>query len=482
MSLKNAELITENTRKFYNDKIENYKKFREKNKYYHNYVLNLLKFLIPEEKKILDVGCGLGDFLNALKPSSGYGIDISDKMIEEASKKFQDYNFEVKDIQNEEINEKFDYILLNNTIGDLEDVWKCFRNLKKNCSESTRVVIVYYNYLWEPVLKLAEKIGLKIKQPHQNWLNDKDISNLLYLNGFEVVKYGYDCIFPYKIPFISNGINKIFSNLPFLHRLGLITYVVAKPCYEPNIPFNEYSVSVLVPAKNEVDFIEEAVERIPNMGKHTEIVFVDGDSTDGTKEKIIEMIEKEKGNKDIKLVEQAGGIGKGDAVRKGFAASSGDVLMILDSDLTVPPEDLIKFYKALEEGKGEFINGSRLVYQMENQAMRTLNLIGNKFFALVFTFLLGQRIKDTLCGTKVLKKKDYDEIAAQRDYFGEFDPFGDFDLLFGAAKNNLKIVEMPIRYRNRKYGDTKISRFRHGLLLFKMSFIGFLKFKLRIKD
>lgn len=471
--------ITEKVKDFYNNNIDNYKKFRKKNIYYHNYIKNLLKFLVPERKKILDIGCGFGDFLNELKPTFGLGIDIADKMIEENKKKYPELKFEVLDIQNEIIEDKFDYILLVNTIGDLEDIWKCFRNLKNNCNHSTRLVIIHFSYLWEPILRFGERIGLKITQPPQNWLNFNDISNLLYLNGFEVVKQGYECIFPFHIPVISEVINKIFSNLPFFHRLGLISYAVAKPQVELDRPANEYSVSVIIPVKNEKDYIEEAVTRTPNMGLHTEIIFVDGHSTDGTKEKIQEIIELEKGNKDIKFIEQKGK-GKGEAVRTGFDYAAGDVLMILDCDLTVPPEDLFKFYKALEEGKGEFVNGSRLVYPMEEEAMRTLNLIGNKFFALSFTFLLGLKIKDTLCGTKVLKKSDYNEIAVQRGYFGEFDPFGDFDLLFGAAKNNLKIIELPVRYKKRVYGETKISRFSHGFLLLKMVLFGFLKFKLRM--
>jgi glycosyltransferase involved in cell wall biosynthesis len=180
----------------------------------------------------------------------------------------------------------------------------------------------------------------------------------------------------------------------------------------------------------------------------------------------------------ITLLHQGDGIGKGDAVRKGFAAATGDVLMILDADLTVPPEDLPKFFEALTSGKGEFINGTRLVYPMERQAMRTLNHLGNKFFSLAFTWLLEQRFRDTLCGTKVLFRRDYERIAANRHYFGDFDPFGDFDLIFGASRLNLRIVEVPVRYRERTYGVTNISRFRHGWLLLRMCLVAFRKLKL----
>lgn len=177
-----------------------------------------------------------------------------------------------------------------------------------------------------------------------------------------------------------------------------------------------------------------------------------------------------------RLLKQAG-VGKGDAVRTGFSHASGDMLMILDGDMTVPPEDLPRFYEALCSGKGEFINGVRLVYPMEKEAMRFLNLVGNKFFSLAFTWLLGQPIKDTLCGTKVLWKEDYERIAQKRSCFGDFDPFGDFDLLFGAAKLNLKIMEMPVRYRERTYGSTNISRWRHGWMLLKMVFFALRRIK-----
>ena len=234
----------------------------------------------------------------------------------------------------------------------------------------------------------------------------------------------------------------------------------------------------MCPCRNEKGNIREAVARTPVMGAGTELIFVDGSSNDGTVEEIEAVMREYKGPLELKLVHQGDGKGKGDAVRKGYAAASYPVLMILDSDLTVPPEDLPKFYRALVAGKGEFINGVRLVYPMEGEAMRFLNLLGNKFFSLALSWLLEQPIKDSLCGTKVLYREAYDRIADNRSFFGDFDPFGDFDLLFGAARLNLKIVDLPVRYRARTYGDTKISRFSHGWLLLKMTAFGFKKLRL----
>ena len=214
---------------------------------------------------------------------------------------------------------------------------------------------------------------------------------------------------------------------------------------------------------------------MPVFGLRQEFIFVEGDSSDGTYEEILRIKDKYK-DSNILAIKQSGK-GKSNAVREGFDKATGEVLMILDADLTVSPEDLPKFYEALQSNRGEFINGCRLVYQLQDQSMRFLNLLANKFFASVFTFLLGQRLKDTLCGTKVLSKSDYEKIKRNRDYFGDFDPFGDFDLLFGASKLNIKIVEVPVRYHRREYGKTQIKRFSHGWLLLKMSVLAAKKMK-----
>jgi len=450
--------------------------WRKRNWYYHKELEKFFSFIIPKDKSVLEIGCGTGDLVAKLKPKIGVGIDISEEMIKIAKQKYPQYEFIVDDVENLNINQKFDYVIMSDLIGHMSDVWLAFRNLKKVTTPSTRVVITYYNYLWQPILTLAESLKLKMKQPYQNWLSLDDIANLLYLNHYEVIKKGSRFLFPAYIPFISGLINKYIAKIPLLRRLCLVGFIIARESGS-QIEKKDYPCSVIVPCKNEVGNVENLVHRVPVMGKETEIIFVDGNSTDGTVEKIKEMIEKYK-EKNIELIHQGDGIGKADAVRKGFDKATGEILMILDADLTVPPEDLPKFYLALSEGKGEFINGSRLVYPLEKEAMRTLNILGNKIFSLLFTWILEQRIKDTLCGTKALFKKDYERIKEGRKFFGEFDPFGDFDLLFGAAKQNLKIVELPVRYKEREYGRTKISRFKHGLLLLKMSFIAFKKFKL----
>ena len=235
-------------------------------------------------------------------------------------------------------------------------------------------------------------------------------------------------------------------------------------------------MSVIIPARNEAGNIDAAIERIPMMGAKTEIIFIEGNSKDDTWARIQAGVKKH-AELNIKALQQSG-TGKGNAVREAFAAATGDILMILDADLTVPPEELPKFYQALVSGRTEFANGVRLVYPMDERAMRFLNMCANKFFSLAFTWVLGQPVKDTLCGTKVLFRRDYLRIAANRKVFGDFDPFGDFDLLFGARKLNLKISDIPIRYRERTYGETNIHRWTHGMLLLRMLGFSLLRLKM----
>lgn len=451
-------------RDYFNSIAGERKKWKKRNAFYNRSLEKYFKFIIPEGNRVLEVGCGTGELLNAVKPSYGVGIDFSQKMVEIACENFPHLHFQADDIEDLRLDEKFDYIILSDLTMSLWDVQAAFANLGKLCHSRTRVVISNYNYLWEPLLKLAEKLGLKQRQPNQNWLSVSDVNNLLRLEGFEIIKADHKLQIPFYIPLLNTVFNRFFANLPLFQRLDLVNLIVARPVAAD--AHKEYSVSIIVPARNEKGNIENAIKRLPDFGVSQEFVFVEGHSSDGTFEEMLRVQEFYK-DKNIKVFVQSGK-GKGNAVREGFEAATGDILFILDADLTTPPEEMPKFYEALKNNRGEFINGCRLVYPMEKQAMRLLNLIANKSFGVLFSYLLGQRLKDTLCGTKVLFKSDYEIIKQNRSYFGDFDPFGDFDLLFGAAKLNLKMVEIIVRYKDREYGSTQISRFKHGWLLIKM--------------
>lgn len=450
--------------------------FRSRNRYYYHLLLQCLRFHIPPGRRVLEAGCGDGYVLRRLEPSRGLGCDLSAGMIEKArcdAEPGEIIDFVQADIEDTDFCEKFDFVLLSDLLGDLLDIQRALDNVRTACTEATRVVISYHSIVWEPFLQVAQRLGWKMPQQHHNWLSPSDVTNFANLCGFEMVHLERHILLPVKIPLLSPLFNRFFAHLPLINRLCLLNVGILRKVAKP--PEKALSTTIVIPCRNERGNIRQAVSRLPQFGTAQEIIFVEGHSTDGTPEEIEKVI-AENPDKNIKLFTQAGK-GKGDAVRHGFSKAAGEALMILDADLTVVPEDLPKFYQVLASGRAEFVNGSRLVYPLEKEAMRFLNMLGNKFFSMALSWLLSQRLKDTLCGTKALLKSDYEKIAAGRHYFGDFDPFGDFDLLFGAAKINLKIMEIPIRYRDRAYGATNISRFKHGLLLLRMTIFAMRKFK-----
>lgn len=458
----------------------NFPSFRESywSKLYHQTLKDFVKFYVEEGRDVLALGKLAGELLKTVKPARGVGVDSDSLIIKKLAQKYKSFTFKQFDIEQNTFDDKFDYIFAIDVISDLADVQKTLSYLNNLTYSHTRLIFNYHNFLWEPILKLAAFLGLIQKRIDQNWLSPQDVKNLLYLTGFEIVKEEQFLLLPIYIPFVTAFLNKILASLPLIRNFCLINFVVARP--KPVSFSKQYTVSVIVPVRNEEKNILGVIKRMPEMGTHCEIIFVEGGSKDKTREEIFAQIKNFEGQKDISFVPQDKGGGKANAVRLGFAEAKGEILAILDGDLTVAPEDLPKFYEAIASGKGEFINGSRLVYKLEKDSMRLLNIFGNKFFSFLFTWLLAQPIKDTLCGTKVLFAKDYKRIKKQRKFFGDFDPFGDFDLLFGASKLALKILEIPIRYKARTYGSTNINRFEHGWLLLKMSFLALKKFKFAI--
>ncbi len=448
--------------------------YRKRFGYYYEEISRYCGYFIHAGASVLEVGCGTGELLNDVPGSRKVGIDFSPGMVAEAKKQFPHLEFRVMDAESIDLDERFDVILISNLAGYLDDVQKMLAGLHRVCHERTKIILTYHNHVWEPWLGLAEKLGIKARSPTQNWLSRRDIENLLFLAGFKAYKSIQRMLIPFRIPFVSGFLNRHVGTLPGIRHFALNEYVFARP--DRGETRAECSVSVVVPARNESGNIENAVKRLPAMGKGVELIFVEGNSTDDTWATIQRVAEQYRETHRI-ITAQQEGKGKGDAVRKGFALATGDILMILDADLTVIPEVLPRFYEALRNGRGDFIMGSRLVYPMENEAMRFLNMLGNRFFSMVFSWLLDQPIKDTLCGTKVLFRTDYERLVANRAFFGEFDPFGDYDLIFGAFKLNLKIVEIPIRYQARTYGETNISRFRHGLVLLHMCLFAARKIK-----
>ncbi len=380
-------------------------------------------------------------------------------------KKLTSKHYETIDDISEMKNQEYEYLILNGTLHYEADIQLFLENIYDKIPATTRLIITYYSALWSPFVKLASLFGLRKKTKNTNWITHQDLDNFALLTNFEIVQKQVRVLCPVFIPILSYILNRWVLPLPFFRNFGLVNIAVLRPKYKN--PLANASVSVVVAARNEAGNIEDIVKRLPKMGKNDELIFVEGGSSDNTWDEILRIQEKYKDTLTIKLAKQDGK-GKGDAVRKGFNMAEQDILMILDADMTVPPEDLPKFYHSIKNDLGEFINGTRLVYPMEKEAMRFFNLIGNKFFAAAFSYTLSQPLKDTLCGTKVLSRQNYQKLAANRNYFGDFDPFGDFDLLFGASRLGLKIVELPITYKARTYGSTNIERWKHGVILLQM--------------
>lgn len=443
--------------------------------YYRRRLKEIFRSIIPPGQRVLELGCGNGDLLHALEPSQGVGIDFSDDMLQAAHSRYPDLHFLQADAHTFQLDGKFDYIVLSDLINDLWDVQAVLDNLRHVCTSHTRLVINYYSRLWQIPMDIARRLKLAKPVLTQNWFTPHDVESILKLSDCEVIRSTSEIICPVYIPLVTGLLNRFVGKLWPFRIASLTNVIVARPLLARENSGSKTTVSVVVAARNEAGNVPEIFRRVPQLADGTELIFVEGGSSDNTYEAIQQEMTKYP-ELDCKLFRQTG-TGKGDAVRLGFEKATGDILMILDADLTVLPEVLPRFVEALISGKGEFINGVRLVYPMQKRAMRFFNLLGNKFFSMAFSWMLGQQIKDTLCGTKVLRKDRYELICANRAYFGDFDPFGDFDLIFGSARLNLKMIDLPVRYQERTYGTTNIQRWKHGVLLLKMFLFGTKKIK-----
>lgn len=428
---------------------------------------------IAEGERVLELGCGAGDLLAALRPARGLGIDFSAAMIEKARARHgaqPGLEFRVLDVDAAEWDEPFDHIILDYLTGYLPDIQRVLERLRAAAHPRTRLHITSLNTPWRGPLRVATAVGAVMPQPPSAWLAHSDLINLLELAGWNVVRFERLQLLPFNVPLLSGFFNRTLVRLPFFRHFGITLALTARPRTAPRLE-GEISCSVIVPARNESGNIRAALERIPVLGRRTEVIFVEGHSKDDTWATIQRECAAYRGPHEVRFLQQPGK-GKWDAVHAGFAIARGDVLVIQDADLTAPPEELPKFFAAITSGTAEFANGSRLVYPMEDRAMRFLNFLGNKFFALSLSFVLGQPVKDSLCGTKMLLRSDYERVLRRIAPFGNFDPFGDFNLLFGSSLLDLHIRDVPVRYKDRTYGETNISRFRHGALLFRMTWFG----------
>lgn len=434
--MEQAARLKSPAEKFFNS----YARYR----YYYNFLERLYAYTIPQGQKVLHIGCADGFILRAIKPS--YAVGIDDNSFGSV--------FNSIDAAPEAI---FDYIIISpKSLKHADDIQDLFKELQKYTDSNTRILIEYSVNKLLPILP-------------------EDMRLLCTLSGLEIITEKRELLLPIGVPVIADFLNYVVARVPILRALCLMRLFVTR--FKPHGEDKKYSVSVIIPCKNEAGNIEGAVMRTPVMGTRTELILVDGHSKDATFSIMQDMVTKYP-EKNISCFVQTHK-GKKNAVEEGFARATGDIVIILDGDITVIPEEMPKFYEALASGNGECINGSRLVYPMDRQAMQPLNWVINWTFGFMLSYLIGQRVKDTLCGTKVFFRKDLKIISESKRFFGDFDPFGDFDILCGAAYCNLKIVDMPVHYKPRTYGAPGIAFFKSGLLLLQMTFIVFKKFFLR---
>lgn len=450
-------------KKHLNDMAEKYDYWKNKNWYYYDNIKNYIKANVHPSARVLEIGCATGDILAYTEPRHGIGIDISDGMIDIARKKHPHLNFYSTSIEDVDLDETFDYIIMVDILDHVYDIMDVFISLEKFCHPTTKIILTTISPWWEPILALTEKLGMKMPEGLHNCVDIRAIKNILAQLNFEVSHSGYMLLCPKYVPGLSYLMNTIGVRTFGLKRLSPVQTMIVRPMQPTTTDLN-LGCSVVIPCHNEEDNIQDAIRRVPQMGQGTEVIVVNDGSTDHTVQKVNEIIRE---FPHVKLVDYSPNRGKGQAVREGFKAATKEVLMILDADLSVDPEELPRFFAPLNKGLCQFVNGSRMVYPMESQAMRTLNLFGNKIFSQIMTFLLNQAVTDTLCGTKAFYRADYQHMSLT------FDKWGDYDFLFGAARMGSKILEVPVHYKDRLGGESKMKTFRHGFHLLCACFQGF---------
>ncbi len=450
---------------YYDPMADNWEMYRERNAYYHQTLRALFCTYVPPGLSVLELGCATGDLLAAVQPGRGLGVDLSRRMVEKARHKYPDLDFIEADATFFDTTERFDRILVHNLLEYVEDIQSLLRNCQRLLKPRGRVLISSLNPLWTPLLRLGERRRLCTPDTRRNFVTGQDAANLLGLNGFEIVTLTRRMLLPKKIPLLTSLINLVAAQTPVVRRLCLAEFVVARPA---SASAGDRSVSVVVPCYNEAGNVEECVRRVPRMGSHTEVIVVDDGSRDGTADLVKPELNPAV---EVRCISYQPNRGKLNAVRTAFEAARGDILMILDADMTVPPEDLPSFYRPLREGLADFVNGTRLIYPMATGAMKLQNFVGNKLFGVLVSWLTGIHLSDTLCGTKAFFREDY------RHFSMGYDPWGDFDYLFGGAQLSSKILEVPVHYQERRAGQSKMKALRHTWALLKACWAGFWRVK-----
>lgn len=446
---QNARLSKESIRADFERMAPVWEKWRKRNSYYHASMARLVGGMVVPGSQVLELGSGTGDLLASLKPSVGIGLNVAPSLTARATAKFPQLEFHTAEVDSIELPKEFhpQHLVMTNMLDYVYDVCEMLDSLTNVVSEGTLLTITTNNPIWAPLLRLASKFHLRIPDSPRNFITNKDICSVLHLQGYDVVEDAVTLPVPKRIPVIGTFLNAVIPEIPVVRFASSIQYIAARPRY----PRRPLSCSVIVPCHNEAGNIAECIRRVPDMGSGTEIVVIDDGSADGTAAVVTAVMD---GDPRVRLISFKANQGKASAVRAGFLAAQGDVLMILDADMAVLPEELPRFFAPLQKGTADFVNGTRLIYPMQGKAMKFANYLGNKTFCYIVSKAIRQRVSDTLCGTKAFLKRDYLRMPA-----GGTERWGDFDLLFGAARLRLRIFEIPVHYSERRAGKSKMRAF-----------------------
>jgi SAM-dependent methyltransferase len=442
-----------------------YRALKARNGYYNGCLTRWCQSLVPPGRTVLDVGCGRGDVLAAVRPGRGVGVDICPEMTLRAQADHPGFEFITGPIEDFSEPGRFDAALCINTLEYMWDVGAVLDAVHATLRDNGRLLVTTANPLWSPVFHVASALGLRIPECRRLFITQLDLVNMLELHGFDIVYQRMDLALPKRIPGLSALVNWTLSRIPGVRHLCSTQLVVARKIPRTR---RDYSVSMVIPCHNERDNVQRCVREARRLGTSTEVIFVDDGSTDGTASAIDPGLNPDL---EVRVISYSPNRGKGSAVKAGFDAARGDIVVIVDADLTTHPEELQPLYEAFAMGRAEFVNGTRFVYPMEGRAMKWLNYMGNRLFTILVSLIMERRVSDTLCGTKAMFRSDYRHMVMGRD------PWGDYDVLFGAAQLRLVLRELPLHYRERTAGQSKMKSLRHTLNLLRMCWWGFWQVK-----
>jgi hypothetical protein len=421
------------------------------------------RLLTPDEPRLLEIGFVRGQLLTEW-PALGFtGVDCFRFQVDQVNSHLPQSDFQVKAGEQLTLEAGLDVVIISDALDEAMDVGQLHEPVQAVYSPETRPIFNYHSNLWDSLFTAAHRLGLRRKALQSDLWVTADAKSLPDLSAWDVAQLHH-----FLVAADRGRLGSIIDHYPALiHPLFCLTVSIAarsrgRPAASPA---RALSASVVGPARNEAGSIAGAVARTPTMSEDSNLIFERGYSRDDTWTRI----QKVAANHPPLKIEalRPSDRGKGDAELAELAAAASDVLTALEADPTTPHEELPKVYEVIASGKAELADGVSLIYPTSQRAMQFLYLRAKNSFGLIFSWLLCPPAKDTLWGTEVLRRAQYENIAANRTYFGDFDPLGDFDLGFGAATQNLKIADTPIRHRERTHGETNIQRRRHGWLLLR---------------